>query len=559
VPTSISKIIEENSAQIIGRFEVEARRSMVGKGLTRLELVNHLPNYLSSLVQRVSGPTTQQASDQKWLVDSQVASRLRQGFILHEIIDEFVILGRCIAETWSSSPEELRPSAVEVDRLHQELHVATAGAVAIFTEHLIEDQQAEKRFLRRLQKVATESLGESAVTPLRGRLHDTLELISEAMRADGAGLFLYEPERRQLVLAASTTGLVNNPPEQYVTPLDSTSFAARVATSQETLYIPDAATTGLDIGDLLRRGELHSLLGLPLLPRDKLFGILYVGVKEVRTFESSEVRMFESLGERLGLLLDNARLHETLGTMNQELRTERELRERFVSVLAHDLLGPLAAAKMGTQFLLDHPELHDHRRTVTARIIHDIEQTDRMVRDLLDVHQIRAGHRLTLRLTKTDLVAVARDVVQELTLLHGERFAIRAPEHLWGMWSTRDLRRAVWNLATNGIKYGGPETPVVLEISGTSQGAVVAIHNDGPSISPEDLATLFNPFSRTPTAQAGALRGWGLGLTLVRGCVEAHGGTVEVVSEPCTGTTFTMRFPPDARPFQPRSESAPPL
>jgi len=549
MPTSISKIIEENSAEIITRFEVEARRSIGGKGLTRPELVNHLPIYLASLVQRVSRPTDQQAIDQKWLVDSHLASRLRQGFVLHEIINEFVILARCISEMWSSSPEAERPSAVEIDCLHQEIHLATAGAVAIFTEHLIEDQQAEKRFLRQLQKVATESLSENAVIPLRDRLHDALALISEGTRADGAGLFLFDHETRQLALAASTTGLINDQLERYVTALDSGSFAASVAASQETLYIPDAATSALDIGDLLRRGELHSLLGLRLLPRDKLFGILYVGVKEVRLFESSEVRMFESLGERVGLLLDNARLHETLGTTNQQLRTERELRERFVSVLAHDLLGPLAAAKMGTQFLTDHPELRDERRSVTARVIHDIDEADRMVRDLLDVHQIRAGHRLTLRLVKTDLVAVARDVVQEISAQHGDRFTLRAPEHLWGMWSVRDLRRAIWNLAVNGIKYGGSDTPVVITMSASGLGAEVAVHNDGPAIAAADLPILFNPFSRTPSAQAGALRGWGLGLTLVRGCAEAHGGVVDVVSTPEAGTTFTMRIPSDARPF----------
>ena len=82
----------------------------------------------------------------------------------------------------------------------------------------------------------------------------------------------------------------------------------------------------------------------------------------------------------------------------------------------------------------------------------------------------------------------------------------------------------------------------------------LAVHNDGPVIPAEDRAILFEPFSRAISVRAAAERGWGLGLTLVKGCVEAHGGAVEIESEPEKGTTFTLRFPSDARPFQPRAD-----
>jgi signal transduction histidine kinase len=297
---------------------------------------------------------------------------------------------------------------------------------------------------------------------------------------------------------------------------------------------------------------------MPLLPRGVLFGALYVGVRETRLFEPREVRMFESLGERLGLLLDDARMQGDLQATNHQLRTEREVRERFVSVLAHDLLGPLAAAKMGMQLLLSHPELLSERSSVSAQIVHDLERTDRMVRDLLDVHQIRAGHRITLRLGRTDLVALARDVVQELTMLHGDRFSVKANEHEWGFWSARDMRRALWNLASNAIKYGSKTTRVEIRVASDAGTVELAVHNEGPVIPAEDRPTLFEPFSRAISVPAAVERGWGLGLTLVKGCVEAHGGVVEIESHPERGTTFTLRFPSDARPFQPHANAGSP-
>ena len=320
-------------------------------------------------------------------------------------------------------------------------------------------------------------------------------------------------------------------------------------------FVANVAKSGLEVPEPLRKTGARSILGMPLFPRGVLLGALYVGVRETRLFEPREVRMFESLGEGLGLLLHDERMQGDLKATNHQLRIEREVRERFVAVLAHDLLGPLAAAKMGMQLLHTHPELLSERTSVSAQIIHDLDRTDRMVRDLLDVHQIRAGHRLTLRLVKTDLVALAHDVVQELTMIHGDRFSITANAHEWGFWSAREMRRAVWNLASNAIKYGGKETRVEIRVTSNAGIVALTVHNDGPVIPAEDRATLFEPFSRAISVSAAAQRGWGLGLTLVKGCIEAHGGTVDIESDSSNGTTFTLRFPSDARPFQPRADA----
>ena len=74
----------------------------------------------------------------------------------------------------------------------------------------------------------------------------------------------------------------------------------------------------------------------------------------------------------------------------------------------------------------------------------------------------------------------------------------------------------------------------------------------GAPIPPDEQVEIFDPFGRARGAETRA-RGWGLGLTLVRGCAEAHGGRLELSSTPEAGTTFTLRLPLDARPFQARS------
>ena len=549
---SLREIIDESAERIVQCWAVEARKSVGGQGLSRTELLSRLPAFVASLVRSSDSDVDPDLASQRWLVDSHHADRLRQGFELPEMLDEFRILSDCIDEAWSGKPEADRPQAHEIERLRGELRTAEAAAKALFDHALIHDQQTEKQFLRRLQRVASDSMAGNARVPLGLRLHEMLEVISNALKAETTGLYIHEPERQQLRLVASTGGQ-DDLMGEYVTPLGAPSFASRLAGSGETLYVADVAKSGLEVPQPVRKAGARSILGMPLRSREVLLGALYVGFHESRVLEPREVRLFESLGERFALLLDDAQVHAALEETNLQLRTERELRDRFVAVLAHDLLGPLAAAKMGLQLLQTHPELLD---SVPAQIIQDLDRTDGMVRDMLDVHQIRAGHRLTLRIAKTDLVMVTRDVVRELERLHGDRFIVKAAEHEWGFWSARDMRRMLWNLASNAIKYGSKTAPIEIRIVSKAGKVELAVHNDGPVIPAEERAALFEPFSRAITVQVAAQRGWGLGLTLVKGCVEAHGGAVDIASEDGAGTTFTLRFPVDARPFQPRATLA---
>lgn len=117
-----------------------------------------------------------------------------------------------------------------------------------------------------------------------------------------------------------------------------------------------------------------------------------------------------------------------------------------------------------------------------------------------------------------------------------------------GIWSEDELYRALWNLVTNAVKYGAPDQPITIGVRRIDDRARLTVHNVGAPIPPADQAHIFDPYARGPSADAGRGAGWGLGLTLVRGVAEAHGGTVSVASERDAGTTFTIDVPLDARP-----------
>jgi len=449
---------------------------------------------------------------------------------------------------------EQRPDAQDIQRFFGELSSASTLVADMFREHMAKDEQTEKRYTRLLQLVASEALG-IGEQPLKDRLKDVLELIMEAMDAQVAVLLLFDSEARTLLTAASA-GVANGVLEEYAATIDPLSFAGQVATHEEPTTVLDVVTTELQVSDALQENGIHSLLGVRLPPRHKLIGALYIGLSNIRAFLPSELRRIETLADKLSLHLDNAKLYADLQDKVDALTVERGLRERFMSVLVHDLRGPLTVAKMGSTLLVRHPELLDERRDLAAKIDTNIDRAERMIRDLLDTNRIRANERLPLHLAECDLASIARGVIGELGSIYGQRFLLNQEGGVRGIWDAEELRRALWNLGINAVKYGAPDKPITIRVRASISEAQMSVHNYGSLIALEDQSSIFDSFTRTREAQAKGKSGWGLGLTLVRGCAEAHGGKVTIESSAALGTTFTIHLPPDARPWQAESNPA---
>ncbi|MGZ3747228.1 MAG: GAF domain-containing sensor histidine kinase [Pseudobdellovibrionaceae bacterium] len=236
-----------------------------------------------------------------------------------------------------------------------------------------------------------------------------------------------------------------------------------------------------------------------------------------------------------------------------DLETERELRENFVSLLSHDLRTPLSAARISAQLIQREANITEPIRSLASRIVSNMNRVDQMISDLLDANRIRSGEKLPLNIEPFDLVALVRRTLEELSTIHGERFVLKVPEILDGYWDKSSIRRIIENLCNNAVKYGSPDAPIILSLSQTNDQmtdqVTIEVQNTGDLISPEDQKTLFQQFRRSQKAQGSGKKGWGIGLTLVRGVAEAHGGTVKVASDAQRGTVFTVTLPIDSRPF----------
>lgn len=233
--------------------------------------------------------------------------------------------------------------------------------------------------------------------------------------------------------------------------------------------------------------------------------------------------------------------------IERELKEERQLRERLTNTLAHDLRTPLSTASMAAQILLRSRENESQREQLLKRAVASLERVDEMIKDMLDASVLRSGQTLAVSMAECDLHLLAHHVVADLAVVHGQRVALRAQEALLGFWSSDGLRRVIENLVVNALKYGSPDTAVTVTLTRTGEGARLAVHNYGRPLSEVEKSSLFQLFHRTPSAETGSAQGWGIGLAVVKGIVDAHHGRIGLESSALAGTTFTVDLPIDAR------------
>lgn len=250
-------------------------------------------------------------------------------------------------------------------------------------------------------------------------------------------------------------------------------------------------------------------------------------------------------------ITDQTRTEEVLRATLAELGLQRELREQFVLTLTHDLRTPLSAATMATEMILRKADDRAFVRRIVPRLSDSLARISRMIQDLLDANRVEAGAQLPLPdLGPCDLRRTVSDTLDELSTVHGTRFRLHDEGPLEGVWSSTALRRIVENLCINAVKYGSALAPVDITLRQRGDQVDLLVHNEGRPIPFEEQATLFQPFHRSPSADAGVQKGWGLGLTLVRGLAQAHGGNVRVDSTPERGTTFIVSLPLESTLFQ---------
>jgi PAS domain S-box-containing protein len=267
----------------------------------------------------------------------------------------------------------------------------------------------------------------------------------------------------------------------------------------------------------------------------------------------SLVPLYESGGTTSSVLILTEDITERKQAEGRLRRSQEALQEadrrkdEFLATLAHELRNPLAPIRTAAQILgspkLAQPQLQWAQNVIQRQVGHMALLLD----DLLDIARITQG-KLELKPEYVELTDVVDSAVEAARpLLDGKHHSFMVslpPESLILNADPLRLSQVLSNLLTNAAKYTDPGGHI--ELSGQMQGGLLCltVQDDGIGMSAESLERIFEMFSQAEGASARSDGGLGIGLALVRGLVELHGGTVEAMSEgPGCGSKFMVRLP----------------
>ncbi|AKV01282.1 Sensory box histidine kinase [Labilithrix luteola] len=227
--------------------------------------------------------------------------------------------------------------------------------------------------------------------------------------------------------------------------------------------------------------------------------------------------------------------------LRDELASTLKLNETFLAVVAHELRGPLATVSMGADLLL--ARAHDAKQRRVASLVRSSGQRmSRMVEELFDLARARLGGGIPLlQRVGMDFGAVAERVVGELALAHPTRaLDLTKKGDTFGDWDEVRIGQLVSNLITNAIRHGGNDSPIRVEIDGSSASSVVVTVTNEGEIPSDVRSRLFDPFEVSRLTRS--REGLGLGLFIASRVAEAHRGTISVASR-AGETVFRVMLP----------------
>jgi PAS domain S-box-containing protein len=305
---------------------------------------------------------------------------------------------------------------------------------------------------------------------------------------------------------------------------------------------------------LLQQEGIRSMLVSPLLTHSGSEGTLVFYYRSPHPFDDIELKVSGALANLAASAIATTELYQAADQRAEQLLEADRLKDQFLAMLAHELRNPLAAISNASQVIHraqpGTPAFHRAGEVVDRQCHH----MARLVDQLLDVSRIAHG-KIELHPRRLDLVRLVSDTCDDHRPVLGAAglsLVVEAPEEpLWVEGDPTRLRQALGNLLQNAAKFtpsGG--TVRVRAGQGDTLGvASLAVTDTGIGIPPALLPRLFDPFVQADRSLERTQGGLGLGLALVRGIAELHGGRVHAHSLGLDhGATFTLELPLQAPP-----------
>ncbi len=390
--------------------------------------------------------------------------------------------------------------------------------------------EKQTTLLERYQSLVTISRDLASTLELSTLLNRIGHAAADLCNAQAASILLYDERKKQLHFEAATN-LEEPLMRGLIVPVEG-SIAGWIVQNRQPIIISDTQQDPRHFGKIAKDTKVTttSMLGVPLIAKDKIIGVLEAINKITGEFNEEDQDVLMALGAQAAVAIENARLF---------------LQSDLIAEMVHELRTPLSSLNTAAH-LLSRPDLpDDQRRDVIEAIESETVRLNEMTTAFLDVARLESGRTqfttelLDPGLLLEDCVSVVLGKVNENKLqLH-----LNIPVDLPKLKADQDkIKQVVLNLLSNAIKYNRPHGSITVSAEVKRDYLTIAVSDTGLGIKEDDLTHLFKKFFRVQSSEE-TVPGSGLGLAINKGIVEAHGGYIEVQSEIGVGTTVSVYLP----------------
>lgn len=358
----------------------------------------------------------------------------------------------------------------------------------------------------------------------------------ELIATEAAAIMLLDESsgQRQLRFAMSTN-LKPIEMEEIIVPIEG-SIAGWIVTHGEPRVIRDVSRSGQHFQgvDARIQFQTRNLLGVPMISHKQTIGVVQaVNKLEGGDFNDEDVNTLRTLASQAAIAIETARLFQ---------------QSDFIAELVHELRTPLMALKASTT-LLKRPDLPSTtRESIVNRLQGETDRLIEMTNDFLDLARLESG-RANLNIDRFSIYELVSESIDVVTpQAQAKEISIDADEtDLIAEADRGKVKQVLLNLLTNAVKYNRPNGSIAIETSIIKESdgddfIRISVRDSGYGIPLEHQKQMFNKFFRVPTTEDIA-RGTGLGLTICKHIVEAHGGHIWLESVPNQGSEFFFTIP----------------
>jgi signal transduction histidine kinase len=361
-------------------------------------------------------------------------------------------------------------------------------------------------------------------------LDDIVHASADITHAEAASILLYDDTARQLYFQIATN--LDEPTRRgLIVPLDK-SIAGWIVTNRKSVRIDDAHKDERHFSEVEQTMgySTKTLLGIPLVTKNKVVGVLEVLNKKRGRFTDPDESMLTVLGAQAAVAIENARLFQ-----------QSDLIAQFVQ----ELRTPLASLSTATYLLL-RPEMSREQRDQIVNNIHsETLRLNSLASSFLDLARLESG-RVQFRKTRfsvADLIYESSDVMASKAQETGVQIRIEVPGDMPLLEADRDkIKQVLLNLLSNAIKYNRQNGSVIITSNFNETEESITIQDTGLGIPEEAIPHLFEKVYRVREHEGNA-SGTGLGLSISKQIIQGHNGRIEVKSKLGVGTSFTIHLP----------------